>query len=393
MRSSAPVLCLLSFLAAPVAAQFATDFEALTASPAGTIITGQDSWYIPVAGSLDCTVMTYAGNTYGIPANPTGGANFFHARSMPANIFARGQRPTTLPANGIVFVEYDILCQYAGAALPTQNIGSFSFQPSTNSVYVNLLARWTALVASPPTWNADVVAGTGTPPNTVVTVLANPAFQNLPVNVWHRWGCTMDLVAGVHIDFRITNGATGITTIFQPAVPILLPRTVIAPMPTDFRFFAGGSDNVVAIDNVKITGAAYTGYGAGCAGSTGVPTLSAAAAPSSIPSVGTTMNVTLGNLPLSLGVMVTGFSNTTALGGAFALPLDLGTYGFAGCNLLADPLVSAFLVGAGNTATWSFSVPAGPTFLGTVLYNQGLSLDTIPSGGAFTNGGRMIIGD
>jgi len=392
MRCPVTILCLFSSLVSTAVAQYATGFESLNASATGTILTGQDSYYIPVAGSLDWNLMTYAGNTpYGIPTNPSGGNNFALGRSNLTNIFARTQRPVTLPSNGIVYIEYDILCNYVGTGTPANNIGSFSFQPSTNSIYVNLLARWPVGATNPPpTWDADVVAGSGTPPGTVTVVLANPAFQGLATNVWHKWGCTVDLVAGVHLDFRITNGVTNVTTIFTPTTPILLPRTVVAPTPTDFRFFAGGSDNVLAIDNVRITGATYTQYGAGCAGTMGVPTLGPA--PGSSPLVGTTFSANLGNLPLSLGVMMTGFSNTLAQG-SLPLPLNLMNYGFPGCNLLADPLVTEFLIGASNTATWNFGIPGGPAFVGMTLYNQGLSLDTGSPGAAFSNGARLIIGD
>ena len=75
MRSHAPVLCLLAVLAVPVVAQgYSTDFESFTASPTGDPCSGQDGFYIPVAGSLDGFLYLYPLNPLGVPQNPNGGA-------------------------------------------------------------------------------------------------------------------------------------------------------------------------------------------------------------------------------------------------------------------------------------------------------------------------------
>ncbi|MEO6594804.1 MAG: hypothetical protein ABIP94_08635, partial [Planctomycetota bacterium] len=200
---------------------------------------------------------------------------------------------------------------------------------------------------------------------------------------------TVDLTTGEHIDFRITNGSTGITTIFTPSPPLALPG-VGALTPTDFRLFTGGTDNVFAVDNFTITyGANYTTFGVGCAGALGVPTL--AAAPGSPPRLGSTMGVTLGNLPISVGLMITGLSNTL-FAGAVPLPLPLAGFGFPGCNLLVDVILSDLIAGTGNTATWFFAIPPSPSLAGTEIFNQGASLDPGPSFLTFSNGGRAVLG-
>jgi hypothetical protein len=57
-----------------------------------------------------------------------------------------------------------VCCNYLGTVVPTNNIGSFSFQPSTNAIYVNLLAAYPVGVLSPPTtWDANVVSRGATP--------------------------------------------------------------------------------------------------------------------------------------------------------------------------------------------------------------------------------------
>ncbi len=393
MRSPAPVLVLLSMVGSLAAQGYYSDFEGFLASAVGTPCAGQDGFYVPaIAGSIDGNIHTYAGNTLGIPVNVLGGSNFWAGASQGGTAFARSQRALTLPS-GRIRIEYDVCCNYLGTVVPTNNIGSFSFQPSTGSVYVNLLAAWPVGVTLPPTtWDANVVAGSGTPPGTITTVLADPAFQNLPIGVWHHWAVTIDLVAGTHVEFSITNGVTGITTVHVPATPLLLPTSGIgAPLPTDFRFFGGGGlGNVFAIDNFIVTDAAeYTTFGAGCAGALGVPTLAATAG--SVPKIGSTLSVDVGNLPVNIGLMLTGLSNTL-FAGSIPLPLPLASSGFPGCDLLVDPLITTTLVGAGNTANWTLAVPNAMTLIGFTIYNQGASLETGAVFLAFSNGGRARIG-
>lgn len=387
-RFALPVCLFLSLSSLAAAQGYSSDFEALTGSATGTILTGQDGYYVPVAGSLDWNVFTYAGNSLGVPVNPNGGNQFAVGVSQTSLIYGRAQRAVTVPTTTQMYIQFDVLCNYVGTATPANNIGSFSLQPSATNQYVNLVARWPTGVTFPPaTWNADVVVGptaAGT-----VTVLTDPAFQNLAVGVWHSWGCTIDLTTGNHVEFRITNGVTNVTTTFVPPTPLALPNQFLAT-PTDFRLFAGGSDNLFAVDNLTITyGASYNTFGAGCAGSLGVPTL--AAAPGSLPRLGQTLQVDLGNLPLGLGVMATGFSNTLAFG-SVPLPYSLASSGFPGCNLLVDPLAVQFLIGVGNTASWSFTVPNNTAFAGIELFNQGVSLDNTPAGASFSNGGRCVLG-
>ena len=390
------VLCVTTILASSLAAQagYDTDFEALVASAAGTIITGQDGYYLPVTSpvSIDGLVCTYAGNTFGIPANPLGGVNFWIGASNGTN-FARSQRTITVPSGCQVLIEYDVCVGYTGSVTPVNNIGSFSFQPSTTARFPNLLAAWPTGVVFPPTgWNANVVLGP-----TVAgaqTTFPDPNFLNLPLNVWHRWGCVIDLGINEYVQFKLTNGSTNVTTIYTPAPGTMQLPNPTGTFPTDFRLFGGGgAGNLFAIDNLTITYyGGYTAYAAGCAGTAGVPTLGAAAG--SRPALGTTFTAQLGNLPLSLAIICTGFSDTSALGGSLPLPFALTGFGMPGCSLLADPVATTFLVGAGGTATWSLALPGNTSYLGMLFFNQGFSLDPTanPGGIAVSNGGRACIG-
>src|SRR5262245_45149939 len=395
MPSSVHILLLAAVtpLASLAAQGYSTNWETFTASATGTPCSGQDGFYIPaVAGSIDANIFTYAGNTLGIPANPNGGLNFWGGQSAGGTAFARSQRALTLPGTHVT-IEYDVCCNYLGTVTPTNNIGSFSFQPSTNAIYVNLLAAYPVGVLFPPTtWDANVVTR-GVPPATVTTVLPNPAFQGLAMNVWHHWAVTIDLVAGTHESFSITNGVTQVTTTYVPSTPLLLPiaPAVPAPLPTDFRFFAGGgAGNVFAVDNVVITYAAgYTTFGTGCPGALGVPTL--AAAPGWTPKRGTTLSVSVGGLPFGVGLMITGLSNTL-FSGAIPLPMSLAGLGYPGCNLLVDAMLIDTIIGPPTSATWSFPIPNNMAFAGFTFYNQGASLEAGTPMLAFSNGGTAVLG-
>lgn len=394
MRNAAPVLSVLLTSGLLLAQGYTTDFEAFVASATGTPCAGQDGFYIPaVAGSIDGNLHTYAGNSLGVPVNPNGGANFWGGLSAGNTAFARSQRALTLPS-GRIRVEHDICCGYLGAAVtPTNNLGSFSFQPSTNSIYVNVVAAYTPGTVFPPaTWEVLTVSRGATPPGTLTAVVPDPAFQGLPLGVWHRWGFTADFTTQTYVDFSITNGVTGITTVWVPPTPMLLPvaPAIGAPLPTDFRLFCGGTTagNVFAVDNLTITEAAeYTTFGAGCPGALGVPVLAA----TSVPKVGQTLNVTVNNMPVNLGIMITGLSNTL-FGGAIPLPLPLAGQGFPGCDLLVDLLTTDTMLGVGGTGTWSLAIPPSNTLIGFTLYNQGAVLDTGAAFLAFSNGGRGRVG-
>jgi hypothetical protein len=136
--------------------------------------------------------------------------------------------------------------------------------------------------------------------------------------------------------------------------------------------------------------AGYTPFGAGCPGSLGVPNLHAV--PGSRPALGSMFALAIDNLPVNLAILTVGFSNTSS--GAIPLPLDLGSLGMPGCFLLADPLATVFLVGAGQSATWNWNVPSSPVFFALRFYNQAFVLDgpANAAGLVASNGGAGFLG-
>lgn len=136
--------------------------------------------------------------------------------------------------------------------------------------------------------------------------------------------------------------------------------------------------------------AVYGPTAAGCAGTSGVPTI--AAAPGSRPLLGTTLNVTIGNLPLSQAIVALGFSDTQF--GAIPLPFDLTPINMPGCFLRTDILLSTAVAGSGNTASWSLPVPNVGPLNGLVFFNQAFALDPAanPTGLTVSNLARGRLG-
>jgi hypothetical protein len=370
------MLSMLAAIAAPLAGQghhYESSFEALAGSAAGTPVSGQDGFFVPQASParIDGRIHTYAGNTLGIPQQPLGGSRFLACASSATNA-AAAQRLLTVPFECEMHIEFDVCVRWLGAgAPPTIEIGSMSLQPSGAAITAELVARWPAGTTSPPTtWNADVRIGPGA--GTVVPV-THPAFQGLPVDVWHRWGATVDMRAGTYGELNLTNGQTGVRTLY-PLPPGTAPLCLVgSPLADSFRLeSAGAGGTVIAFDRVSFGyHAGYAFYGAGCAGSLGVPSLTLPGNPRPVMSL--LFQLALGNLPLDVGIVTMGFSRTSS--GPFTLPLDLGSFGLPGCSLLADPAATTFVAGTGGQALWSVLIPNDSLFMGMPFYNQGFALD------------------
>ena len=246
-------------------AQFVSGFEApvYAGSAAGTIITGQDMFYNPVAGSQDGLVMTYAGNSLGLPANPTGGDQFvasIGADPLPAVPvpFSRAQRDIVYGSGtGVWTAAFDIAAATAlVTTLPaSDNIGSFSTQLFPGEQTLIALARWTDPLTA-ANWNADYVwfDAIGTQ---LIEQVPDPGFQNLQIDHWYHWSSTFDLTTNQVLSVSITDLTTAVTATHNPVGRFLFGGAAGAPTPTGFRFFGGtnaGSPNrnALAFDNLSI---------------------------------------------------------------------------------------------------------------------------------------------
>jgi len=134
---------------------------------------------------------------------------------------------------------------------------------------------------------------------------------------------------------------------------------------------------------------AYTTFGAGCPGSAGVTHLEA----TTLPRVGATMTVRVEPLPLSVAVMITGFSNVSSAAGP--LPLNLSSLGLTNCWLRVSLDANDALIGSMGSATYSLAIPASAALAGFTLHQQALVLDPAaanPSGLVMSDAATAVIG-
>ena len=240
-------------------AQYFSDFEdpLYAGSAAGTIITGQDGFYIPVLDSQHGLVYLYGGNLLGLPQNPRGGKQFAGVTGGPVDLdvpFARAQRDIGYgDGTGLWTVTFDIAATFAGDGESAQNIGSFSTQVFPDQATFIALARWSDPL-TPTDWNADYVwfdaAGTQ-----LIEEVADPAFQNLDIDHWYRWSTTFSLDTSQITEVSITDLTTNITNTNNPIDRYLFGGAGGAETPTGFRLFggaAGVAGNSLGFDNVDI---------------------------------------------------------------------------------------------------------------------------------------------
>lgn len=139
--------------------------------------------------------------------------------------------------------------------------------------------------------------------------------------------------------------------------------------------------------------ASFAAYGTGCAGPAGVPDL--VATNGSLPRLGRTLTLAVGNLPaspLNLPFGALGFDN--AMWNGVPLPLSLTSFGFTGCTLWLEPVITVTLVNSTGTAAWSLPVPVDVDLVAVNIHVQAavLAPGTNPGGLLFSNAGHGVIG-
>jgi len=247
------VLCAL--WAIPAFGQYSQDYDALAGDADGEDLNGQAGYYLPPAGGVTATVHTYAGNTLGFPANPTGGDKFVGARG-PGPVFVRSQVDFAYPS-GVVKFAVDTAANFEGPLPRAQNIGSCSVQlfPGQKGGHIQLATFTDPNTAT--TWDADYVWF-----NAANTQLQEkiPNFQGLALNHWYRRWTTIDLATNVIVEVGLKDLTSGaVFTFSPPAPPDPLARygwggSAGGPDPTGGRLFGGTSipGNTMAFDNFTV---------------------------------------------------------------------------------------------------------------------------------------------
>ena len=237
MMMAGPILVCASALAVPL---HIPNFEppAYSGSPGGTILTGQQGWYNPVAGSADYKVYTYAGNTYGIVQHPMGGTQFAGGRMEGMSAFARAQIDFNWAAQDYWEITYDIAVLYTGEpGQAADNLGSWSMQPSATARYFQSIFQW---MDEP----AATIWGHGYytleyPATAAIPWWPSPNWQNLQVNHWYRFTTNIRMSTQEILQVSIQDLHTGWseTVVLNPPQHFMNPT---GPLPTAYRFFTGG---------------------------------------------------------------------------------------------------------------------------------------------------------
>lgn len=155
--------------------------------------------------------------------------------------------------------------------------------------------------------------------------------------------------------------------------------------------FGGVTANGSLRDDTWEYGAQFQPYGAGCAGSAGVPTLTGGV----LPILGQVTTATLGQLPPAspFAFMAVGTSRTQwALGN---LPMSLASVGMPNCLTYTSADLLVFVPAAGGSGSWSFAVPLQASLVGAAYYLQGVSWDPgiNPLGLAMSNAATLVVGN
>lgn len=130
----------------------------------------------------------------------------------------------------------------------------------------------------------------------------------------------------------------------------------------------------------------FSGLGAGCAGSAGVPSLRLATG--RLPYVGDTFELEVGNLPAGprAALAVFGFSLSS--------PFSLAPIGMPTCNLHSSAVLTVVAVIGGVAWHWTIAVPADPRLVGQSFAMQSLIVD--PPANAFgmiaSDAGKAVLG-
>jgi len=262
----------LLFCAAAVAnAGYQQDFETLSGSANGVVLTGQDGYYIPSGTtSTDFYVYTYSGNALGYVQNPDGGNQFAGGRGPGGGTYARAQRDIDfwiIP--GVGRFKIDMACQFLLTGVSTNNIGSMSVRSdNTNNInaYIHL-ATWVD-PNNPTSFNFFYLAYDASG-----TQFAAPGqspgagWEGLSLNHWYRVWTVVDYNTNLITECGITDLSTNITNVANPSNWYLAGGSAgSGTLPVAFRIFAGGGSdgNSTAWDNVnqEIMGACCASSGA-----------------------------------------------------------------------------------------------------------------------------------
>jgi hypothetical protein len=240
------------------------------------------------------------------------------------------------------------------------------FANSSTTVNRNIGGRWQSgyMVVIDRSGNASGAGGTlgtvhvpGHPVMTGVTAFAGGSIGSRPAGTALEVGATL-----------VAEWSDGKVLVAQGANPQRIDLGFYPPEAscTQSGWTVGGDLLMANALEFVAGGASYSPYGAGCAGTLGVPELRAMS--SVRPTLGAAFGLTLDKIPFGAGVIAIGASNT--MFGPFTIPYDLSVFGMPGCSLWADLVASAPVAGQ-PSASLPFGIPNNPALVGAEVYVQG----------------------
>lgn len=253
-------IALLFCAVAVASAQYETGFENINGSPTGVVLTGQDGYYIPPGTtSVDFKVFTYTGNTYGLPQNPEGNAQFIAGEGPGGGTYARAQRDIDFIFDpGVWKFQYDAAAKFTLTGPGSNNIGSFSCR-SDNTLNLNDYIHLMTFVDinAPVNFNWFYLAYDAAGTQFVAPGQSpGPGWEDLAMDHWYRAWTTIDLASNLIVEVGIIDLTTMVQNVANPVGWYLDGGAAGGGgyLPIAFRFFAGGGSagNVTAWDNLHI---------------------------------------------------------------------------------------------------------------------------------------------
>lgn len=201
------------------------------------------------------------------------------------------------------------------------------------------------------------------------TYFVTAASGNQTFATWQALGFDLNSIQADPL--FVAPAATPPDLSLQPTSPCATAGTFLPAVLTDYALAPRTVPvSIGALEQDGGAAASYTVFGAGCAGTSGVPSNTISAPPQ----IGTSPTITFGNLPPpNIAIAVLGLSNTFA--GAIPLPVDLAILGAPGCNARTSLDVTIGLAGVGGTASTAFPIANNPILIGFTFYTQALVLD------------------
>ena len=116
----------------------------------------------------------------------------------------------------------------------------------------------------------------------------------------------------------------------------------------------------------------WVSFGTGCAGTVGIPIMTAVTAPS----LGDPFNLSINNMPTAGGVYIMTLGTSVTIDSQLGvLPIDLGPLGAPGCPILSSVDSTFFQLQTAGTATFTLPVPSLVGLLGQRFTNQAFVSD------------------